>query len=591
MGAFDGNGTFVRSYSWAQDAANNINITASRVDTEDNGYAAGLTLAVTRDGQGKMTTDFLPNTDNTLNLGTAIKRWASLNGTPTAILTALAGAAGPYIQNAYEAANSIVPTNLAYPPGHALRYGADPSGVVDCTALLQIAANVAGNGTGLMLLPAGTFMINQVVKLWSNTILQGAGAATIIKANPTYIGINGGSYAAQTSHMIGNVNFAAVALTDHDIVVRDVSFDWGTVTVAGGGAHSVSFHFVDRVTVFNVNSNKGENVTSFISCRDTSTLFCHGTNCSNAYFDDWGGTSSAHVISCTGRTTSGTTAQGIQFTGQGSFGDSGTAQNAVVAFCELYGVKSAGTASALICNANGAASSTARFKTFGNYVENCDLGWVVQGAIGQAQSHGDTFRSCTTGAPIFFNTDASGAPSNCKVVNPTLIDCSHTGGNIGMIVITGTNNRVEGVNVFSPGGTLYTQIAWFPVGAVNCFLSIDKAPSGITNQRVNNQSATSLVKDTDDLDAWPYPGALATIASANTIAPTWGTTFVSGGTTVKTITPPPGIFAGGTITLISSGNWITDTTGNIQIASTPVTSRPIQFTYIPSLGKWYPSYT
>ena len=50
------------------------------MDTEENGYAAGLSLCVTRDGQGKPTADFLPAVDNTLNLGSASFRWTGLNG-------------------------------------------------------------------------------------------------------------------------------------------------------------------------------------------------------------------------------------------------------------------------------------------------------------------------------------------------------------------------------------------------------------------------------------------------------------------------------------------------------------------------------
>jgi len=80
MGSFNGNGTFVRSFNWQQDAANAIDITASRCDTEDDGFATGLSACVTRDGQGKPTADFLPVADNTLNLGSASFRWASFNG-------------------------------------------------------------------------------------------------------------------------------------------------------------------------------------------------------------------------------------------------------------------------------------------------------------------------------------------------------------------------------------------------------------------------------------------------------------------------------------------------------------------------------
>ena len=49
--AFNGSGTFVRLYSWVTDAANSVNITASRMDGEDTGFASGLTNCITRDGQ------------------------------------------------------------------------------------------------------------------------------------------------------------------------------------------------------------------------------------------------------------------------------------------------------------------------------------------------------------------------------------------------------------------------------------------------------------------------------------------------------------------------------------------------------------
>jgi hypothetical protein len=461
---------------------------------------------------------------------------------------------------------------------------------LDLTTAVQAALTAIGVTGGILYFPPGTFMINQTVKISSSTIVQGSGKATLIKANPTYVGLNTGAYSTQTCHMMGNVNYGATVLTDHDIVIRDLAFDWGSVTISGGGAFSISMHFVSNITIDNVSSNSGDNVTALLSCLDTLTFNCHGTNCRNAYFDDWGGASSIKVICCTGRTTSGTTSQGIQFTGLGSFSDPGTATNAVVAFCELYGIKNAGTASALIANANAAGSSTARYKTFGNYVENSDNGHVVQGVIGQAISVGDTFRNCTTGSPIFFNTDASGAPSNCRIFSPTLIDCSHPGGNIAMIVIQGTNNRVEQINVINTGAVAYTGIVWFPAAAVNCYAQIDKAQNGNTGLRVINQSPTSQSKDTDDLDAWPYGGASPTLVAANTIAPTLGVTIVSGTVTVKTITVPPGCLGGGQITLISSGSWVWDATGNIIIAGTPVNYRPIVFTWIPNNAKWFPSY-
>lgn len=58
MSGFNGSGTYVRGYNWVSDAANSINITASRVDADMADVVAGFNLTVTRDGQGAMTAPF-----------------------------------------------------------------------------------------------------------------------------------------------------------------------------------------------------------------------------------------------------------------------------------------------------------------------------------------------------------------------------------------------------------------------------------------------------------------------------------------------------------------------------------------------------
>jgi len=76
--AFDGNGNFVRIHNWVSDKTNGIPITSSEVDGEDNGFAAGLTLAVTRDGQGKMAAHFQPSVSATYDLGQNALQWRNL---------------------------------------------------------------------------------------------------------------------------------------------------------------------------------------------------------------------------------------------------------------------------------------------------------------------------------------------------------------------------------------------------------------------------------------------------------------------------------------------------------------------------------
>lgn len=83
---FNGSGTFIRAYNWVTDKINGVNITASRVDTEDDGFAAGLSNCVTRDGQGKMTAAFNPSADASYDLGAPSAQWRNqyLSGTQTA---------------------------------------------------------------------------------------------------------------------------------------------------------------------------------------------------------------------------------------------------------------------------------------------------------------------------------------------------------------------------------------------------------------------------------------------------------------------------------------------------------------------------
>jgi hypothetical protein len=81
-----------------------------------------------------------------------------------------------------------------------------------------------------------------------------------------------------------------------------------------------------------------------------------------------------------------------------------------------------------------------------------------------------------------------------------------------------------------------------------------------------------------------------TIASAATIQPLAPITFVSGTTTINTITVPSEFVGGGQITLIPTALWSTGTSGNIAIATTGVVSKALILSYDATTAKWYPSY-
>lgn len=52
---YNGTGTFTRVYNWQTDKANGVKIRADRMDTEDDGFATGLSTAITKDGQTTIT--------------------------------------------------------------------------------------------------------------------------------------------------------------------------------------------------------------------------------------------------------------------------------------------------------------------------------------------------------------------------------------------------------------------------------------------------------------------------------------------------------------------------------------------------------
>lgn len=72
---WNGSGVFTRIYSWVQDAANGINITASRMDDDTNDIVNnGLDNALTRDGQGQPTANLPMATFRHTGVGNAAAR-------------------------------------------------------------------------------------------------------------------------------------------------------------------------------------------------------------------------------------------------------------------------------------------------------------------------------------------------------------------------------------------------------------------------------------------------------------------------------------------------------------------------------------
>lgn len=69
--AFNGSGTFVRLFNWVADRGNGIKVRADRMDDEMDGFAAGISNCIARDGQTTVTADIPLNNKKITGLGDA----------------------------------------------------------------------------------------------------------------------------------------------------------------------------------------------------------------------------------------------------------------------------------------------------------------------------------------------------------------------------------------------------------------------------------------------------------------------------------------------------------------------------------------
>ena len=72
--AFNGSGVFSRVYNWTNDKNAGVKILASRHDTEDDGFATGLSTCITKDGQTTVTANLPMNTKRHTGVGNSAAR-------------------------------------------------------------------------------------------------------------------------------------------------------------------------------------------------------------------------------------------------------------------------------------------------------------------------------------------------------------------------------------------------------------------------------------------------------------------------------------------------------------------------------------
>jgi hypothetical protein len=141
----------VRLSSWVVDAANGIDILSTKMDAEDNGFAAGLTNCITRDGQSPPSADIPWGGKKLTNLGLATVSTDALSqaaGDARYILSS--GATNLTLTGALASASGAFSGNLTVGGTLGLTGAATLTGLVSCGSFVTCTAN----GTGFQLTDA-----------------------------------------------------------------------------------------------------------------------------------------------------------------------------------------------------------------------------------------------------------------------------------------------------------------------------------------------------------------------------------------------------------------------------------------------------
>ena len=185
-------------------------------------------------------------------------------------------------------------------------------------------------------------------------------------------------------------------------------------------------------------------------------------------------------------------------------------------------------------------------------------------------------------------TDETGTGANVFATSPTLVTPAL--GTPSALVGTNITGTATSFNINGTVGATTPATGNFTTLTENSVATVIQTDIGTgANEIPLNQYLGKLAYE-DVVGLFATLNPAPTIASAATIQPLSPITFISGTTTINTITVPAEFVGGGQITLIPTALWSTGTSGNIAIATTGVVSKALILTYDATTTKWYPSY-
>lgn len=214
MAGFNGSGTYVRSYNWVNDKTNGIDITASRFDTEDSGFATGLSTVICKDGQ-TTTTAVIP-----FSLGLSFP-----TGTAGAPSLSLIGDSSTGIYQ--DSTGNIAFTSLGTKKAAITSTGIVLSGTASGSATIKVAATA---GTVNFQLPITNGTNGQLMQT------DGSGNTSWVSVSSGSGTVNSGTsgnlayYATSTNAVSGNTQ---VKISGGALTIGTATSQLGTLLLSG----------------------------------------------------------------------------------------------------------------------------------------------------------------------------------------------------------------------------------------------------------------------------------------------------------------------------------------------------------------------
>jgi hypothetical protein len=183
----------------------------------------------------------------------------------------------------------------------AKTFGAICDGVTDDTAALRKAAAAVPPGGAELRFPKGVCVIHKTIFVKLRTRAVGTGG-TLMAARP-FVAEHPHGYA-----LIENEHFDATRITDSDISVSGMNFDYGAMGpqgVPGGGKHAVRFQYArDIVVQNNVFQLRGaEDAVAGIGVQAMTVQGNKAYEFHNCAYDFWGGPADVRLLDNYAETT------------------------------------------------------------------------------------------------------------------------------------------------------------------------------------------------------------------------------------------------------------------------------------------------